>query len=66
MNMMPKGERVRRAVRWISECLKSDSSQAVMPLAREAAVRFDLTPKESEELIQFYRSVREHEGGSGA
>ena len=62
MSIMPKGERVRSAVRWISEHLKTDSSRAVIPLVNEAALKFDLTPKESEELIQFYRSAREREG----
>jgi len=56
---MPKGERVRQAVRWISAHLKEDPSRAVMPLAHEAASRFDLTPKESEELLQFYKMARE-------
>ena len=66
MSIMPKGERVRSAVRWISEHLKTDPARAVMPLVHEAALKFDLTPKESEELIQFYRSARECEGDSGA
>ena len=65
MSIMPKGERVRSAVRWISEHLKTDSSRAVIPLVNEAALKFDLTPKESEELIQFYRSAREFENDSG-
>jgi hypothetical protein len=59
MSMMPKGERVR-------EHLKTDPSRAVMPLVYEAALKFDLTPKESEELSQFYRSARECESDSGA
>ncbi len=59
MSILPKGERVRSAVRWISEQLKTDSSRAVMPLVDQAALNFDLTPKESEELIQFYRSAGE-------
>ena len=63
---MPKGERVRSAVRWISGHLKADPSRAVMPLVHEGALKFDLTPKESEDLIQFYKSAREREGGSGA
>jgi hypothetical protein len=65
MSIMPKGERVRRAVRWVSEHVKEDPSRAVISLAWEAALNFDLTPKESEELIQFYRSVRKREDGVG-
>jgi hypothetical protein len=63
---MPEGQRVRSAVRWISEHLKADQSRAVMPLVHEAALKFDLTPKESEELIQFYKSARECDGDFGA
>ena len=58
MSLMPEGARVRSAVRWVSEQLKADPSLSIMPLAHEAAQKFDLTPKESEELIQFYRSAR--------
>jgi hypothetical protein len=65
MSIFPKGERVRSAIRWISEHLKEDPSRAVIRLAQEAAVQFDLTPKESEELIQFYRSARERENDAG-
>ena len=61
MSVMPKGERVKQAVRWVSAHLKEDPSQKVMALAHEAASRFDLTPKESEDLIQFYRMARERE-----
>lgn len=66
MTIMPKGERVRNAIRWISEHLKTDPSRAVMPLVNEAGMKFDLTPKESEELIQFYRSARERESDRGS
>jgi hypothetical protein len=41
---MPEGERVRSAVRWVSEQLKADPSLSIMPLAHEAAQKFDLTP----------------------
>lgn len=66
MSIIPKGERVRNAIRWVSEHLKADPSRAIMPLLHEAAPKFDLTPKESEELVQFYRSGRDGEGDSGA
>jgi len=62
MSIMPKGERVRTAVRWISEQLKADPSRIALPLAHEAVLKFDLTPKEGEELVQFYRSAREGNG----
>jgi hypothetical protein len=66
MSVMPEGERVRRAIRWISEHLKEDPSRAVMPLVHEAVMRFDLTPKEGNDLVQFYRSARQGAGDPDA
>jgi hypothetical protein len=59
MSLQPEGERLRRAVRWISGQLKDDPNARVMPLVHEAIARFDLTPKEGEELIDFYRRATE-------
>jgi len=51
--IQPKGETVRQAVRWISEKHKEEK----LPLGRlieEASSRFNLSPKEEEELKAFY------------
>ena len=64
MSVFPEGERVRSAIRWVSAHLLEDPEQAVLPLAHQAAEKFDLTPKESEELIQFYRSAKERDPGA--
>ncbi len=66
MSLMPEGERVRRAIRWISEHMKADPLRAVMPLVHEAVLKFDLTPKEGDELMQFYRSGREDGSNASA
>jgi hypothetical protein len=66
MSIKPEGERVRMAVRWISEHLKADATRAIMPLVHEATTKFDLTPKEGEELIQFYRSAQQRESDSSS
>ncbi len=55
MSIQPEGERSRRAVRWIAGKLLEDPQLQVMALVHEAIARFDLSPKEGEELIQFYR-----------
>jgi uncharacterized protein involved in exopolysaccharide biosynthesis len=52
----PKGERFRRAIRWISERLKEDPSQSQKSLINEAITKFDLNPVESENLSKFYRN----------
>lgn len=56
MSIYPEGEKARRAVRWISDQLQGDESLPVMRLVHQAIARFDLTPKEGEELIAFYRA----------
>lgn len=55
MSLLPEGENVRRAVKWISQRLQDDPKAEVRPLVNEAITRFDLTPKESAELLDFYK-----------
>jgi len=53
--VMPKGENVRRAVRWISDNLKENANQSLKKLINDAILRFDLSPGDSEFLINFYK-----------
>ena len=53
--IQPKGEKMRQTVRWISEKLKEDESRSVSALIQEAALRFNLSPKEEEFLRSFYK-----------
>lgn len=57
--VMPEGEGLRKAVKWISENLKEGSDQSLKKLINDAISRFDLSPKDAELLINFYR---EHKG----
>jgi hypothetical protein len=57
-DILPEGESLRRAVRWISGQLEEDPERAVMPLVNQATLRFDLTPRQAEYLIHFYRERR--------
>lgn len=57
MSIYPEGENARRAVRWISDRLREDDSLPVMRFVHQAITKFDLTPKEGEELIAFYRAA---------
>jgi hypothetical protein len=52
--IQPKGEKLRQAVRWISEEKQENEEKGVRKLIREAAMRFNLSPKEEEYLISFY------------
>jgi hypothetical protein len=53
----PTGESLRRAVRYVSDQLREDAEKPLLSLVDEASQRFDLTPKQSEYLIQFYREA---------
>jgi hypothetical protein len=53
--IMPKGERVRQAVKWISAERTEDESKPIRKLVQQAAQRFNLSPKEEMELTHFYR-----------
>lgn len=59
--IMPEGEALRRAVKWISAELDGDPHQSVQKLINDAVTRFDLSPKDSEFLISFYKK-----GGSAS
>ena len=53
----PTGEALRRAVRFVSDQLRENEDKPLLPLVDEASQRFDLTPKQSEYLIRFYREA---------
>jgi hypothetical protein len=52
--IQPKGERVRQAVKWISENRKEDDKRSVLSLIQDASLRFTLSPKEEDFLRAFY------------
>lgn len=58
-DLLPEGEDLRRAVKWISGNLQENSGQAVQPLVHEAIFKFDLSPRDAEFLIGFYSKRRE-------
>ena len=55
-SIQPKGEKVRKAIKWISELLKEDESRSVGALIQEASAEFNLSPKEEGFLTEFYRT----------
>ena len=50
-----KGEKLRQAVKWISENRKENECKSIPLLIQEAAGRFNLSPKEEEFLVSFYK-----------
>jgi hypothetical protein len=53
-DMLPDGEELRRAVKWVSAQLQEEPGQPVMKLVHEAVFKFDLSPRDSEFLLRFY------------
>jgi hypothetical protein len=54
-DLLPEGEDLRRAVKWISGSLQDSPDQPVQRLVQEAIFKFDLSPKDAEFLIGFFR-----------
>jgi len=52
--IQPKGERVRQAVKCISENLQEDEKRPIYRLIQDASLRFTLSPKEEDFLRSFY------------
>ncbi len=58
-DLLPDGEDLRRAVKWISGHLQEDPVRPVRPLVQEAIFKFDLSPKDAEFLVGFFRERKE-------
>ncbi|HNQ02139.1 MAG TPA: hypothetical protein PLQ15_09980 [Syntrophales bacterium] len=50
--IMPEGEEIRRAIKWISDNLDSGKTKA--KLIEEAALKFDLSPAQTDFLMNFF------------
>lgn len=57
-DIQPEGEALRKAVRFVSDALREDPDRALGPVIDEAALRFDLSPKQTDYLHRFYREAR--------
>jgi len=53
--IQPKGEKVRQAVKWISEQREEYENKSISILILEASTRFNLSPMEEEFLHIFYK-----------
>ena len=54
MGILPEGEQLRRAVRWISETRQETPDASLPKLINEACVKFDLSPADTEFLSRFF------------
>lgn len=55
MTVIPENEQLKRAIKWISDQLMEDEHLHKLTLVNEATLRFDLDPKQSTFLINFYK-----------
>ena len=53
--VMPTGDDIRRAVKWISDNLETNPEQTRMKLIEQAVFKFDLSPLDTEFLMNFFR-----------
>ena len=60
MGILPEGEQLRKAIKWISDVRQEDPKAGLFGLIDTACMKFDLTPKDSEVLMHFFA-----EEGSG-
>ncbi len=59
MSIQPKGEDLRRAVKWVSEERKYDPGKEQKALIEEACVKFDLSPLDADFLLRKLLEQRE-------
>ncbi len=52
--VMPSGDDIRRAVKWISDNLEANPEQARTKLIETAVFKFDLSPLDTDFLINFF------------
>lgn len=57
--VQPQGEALKKAVQWLSEKRKKDPAANPAVLADQAALQFDLSPKDSEFLLRFAKQDAE-------
>jgi hypothetical protein len=54
MSVLPEGEQMRNAVRWISAERTEHPATSLGKLIEQACLKFDLSPKDAEVLFHFF------------
>jgi len=60
-DILPEGEDLRRAIRFVSACLQEGTEKTIHQLVHDATFKFDLSPKDADFLMDFFRR-RKDEG----
>lgn len=53
MSILPEGEQLRRAIKWISDERSENPGTSLSKLIEKACLKFDLPPKDAETLMRF-------------
>ncbi len=59
MSVLPEGEQMRKAVRWISAERVENPGTGLHKLIEQACLKFDLSPKDAEVLFHFFADKSE-------
>ena len=54
MSIVPEGEQLRKAVKWVSDERTENPKTPLFSLIEKACLKFDLTPKDEEFLVRHY------------
>lgn len=54
MSILPEGEQLRKAVRWMSEERQTRENANLAKLIDEACIKFDLSPADTDFLFRFF------------
>jgi hypothetical protein len=58
MSILPEGEQLRRSIKWISDQRVDDPDAKLSQLIEQASLKFDLSPKDAEFLMNFFAEQR--------
>ena len=53
MSILPEGEQLRRAVKWVADERIEHPDESLFALVEKACLKFDLTPKDEEFLTHY-------------
>jgi hypothetical protein len=56
--IMPEGEDIQKAIKWVSMNLEEKSDQPLNKLVEKAVFKFDLSPMDTEFLIGFFKKMK--------
>lgn len=59
-NILPDGDDLRRAVKWVSESIQESPGKPAQKFVQDAIFRFNISPRDAEFLIGFFGNTRDN------